>query len=135
MLRIRSAALSVAFVVCSITPLVGQAQRADASRGAAAGQSLVAGIPDSALLADLRFRSIGPAIMSGRVSDIAVPAATRPGERFGRTIYIASAAGGVWKTINGGVTWDPIFDAPEGFLDRCRRGGAIKRQRCLRGHR
>src|SRR5262245_25542651 len=48
--------------------------------------------------------------MSGRISDIAVPSATRAGERLGKTIYVASAAGGVWKTTNGGVTWNPIFD-------------------------
>jgi photosystem II stability/assembly factor-like uncharacterized protein len=81
-----------------------------AQRAPAASGTLLAGVPDSALLADLQFRAIGPAVMSGRISDIAVPSATRPGERLGKTIYVASAAGGVWKTTNGGVTWNPLFD-------------------------
>jgi photosystem II stability/assembly factor-like uncharacterized protein len=49
--------------------------------------------------------------MSGRISDIAMPAVAQPGERWGRVMYVASAAGGVWKSTNGGVTWAPIFDA------------------------
>jgi photosystem II stability/assembly factor-like uncharacterized protein len=56
------------------------------------------------LFAGLPWRSIGPANMSGRVTDIAVPK--------GRvsTIYCATASGGVWKTVNNGTTWTPIFD-------------------------
>ena len=52
----------------------------------------------------LRFRSIGPALTSGRVSDIAV----HPRDK--RTWYVAVASGGVWKTTNAGTTWTPIFD-------------------------
>jgi photosystem II stability/assembly factor-like uncharacterized protein len=48
--------------------------------------------------------------MSGRISDIAVPHAVRAGERAAKTFYVASAAGGVWKTTNGGVTYFPVFD-------------------------
>ena len=73
-------------------------------------QGLVPGIPDSAVLADLVPRNIGPAVMSGRVSDIAVQRPVRDGERWGRVVYIASAAGGAWKTANGGKTWRPITD-------------------------
>ena len=52
---------------------------------------------------------LGPEVMSGRVTDIAVP----PGSRW--TIYVATASGGVWRTINEGTTWEPIFDnAPSG---------------------
>lgn len=80
-------------------------------RESARAATLVPGISDSALLADLRFRSLGPAVISGRISDIAVPPAQQPGERLGKTVYVASAAGGVWKTTNAGMTWAPIFDA------------------------
>ena len=45
--------------------------------------TLIQGIPDSATLSELRPRSIGPAVMSGRVADIAVQKPTRPGERWG----------------------------------------------------
>jgi photosystem II stability/assembly factor-like uncharacterized protein len=52
----------------------------------------------------LRLRSIGPALTSGRISDIAV----HPRDK--RTWYVAVASGGVWKTTNAGITWTPIFD-------------------------
>ena len=53
----------------------------------------------------LRFRSIGPAVMGGRLHDVEVDP-TDPS-----TIYVAAAGGGVWKTTNKGTTWAPIFDA------------------------
>jgi len=53
---------------------------------------------------DLEWRFVGPDTLSGRCTDIAVPKGSRD------TIYIASATGGVWKTINYGVTWKPIMD-------------------------
>ncbi len=67
---------------------------------------------DSARLAELPWRSIGPAVTSGRVVDFAVPEGSndRARGRLGETFYVASASGGVWKTINGGTTWEPIFD-------------------------
>ncbi|HEX9166717.1 MAG TPA: sialidase family protein [Gemmatimonadales bacterium] len=58
----------------------------------------------SATLGGLRFRGIGPAMTSGRVSDIAIHPADRS------TWYIGVASGGVWKTVNAGTTWTPIFD-------------------------
>ena len=90
-------------------PLQAQEPLSSGSASARAA-TLVRGVSDSAVLADLEFRSIGPALISGRISDIAVPPAERPGERLGKTVYVASAAGGVWKTTNAGVTWTPIFD-------------------------
>lgn len=59
---------------------------------------------DSADLAGLRWRSLGPALAGGRVTDIeALP-------RRSATIYVGSASGGVFKTANHGTTWEPIFD-------------------------
>ncbi len=52
----------------------------------------------------LRLRSIGPAFTSGRISGFAVDP-NNP-SRY----YVAVASGGVWKTINAGITWTPIFD-------------------------
>ena len=103
---LRIAALPAALLLSGISAAHIQAQRT-----APAAATLVPGLPDSLLLGELRFRSIGPAVMSGRISDIAVPAVAQPGERWGRVMYVASAAGGVWKSTNGGVTWAPIFDA------------------------
>ncbi len=53
---------------------------------------------------NLSWRHIGPEIMSGRVVDVAVPPETN------YTFYVASASGGVWKTINNGTSWTPIMD-------------------------
>ena len=53
----------------------------------------------------LHFRSIGPAITSGRIDDIAVL------ERDPRIFYIAAATGGLWKTTNNGITLTPVFDS------------------------
>ncbi len=68
---------------------------------------------DSALVKALTFRSIGPALMGGRIADIAVaenPKASRGG-RLGTVIYIAAATGGVFKSTNAGVSWIPVFDS------------------------
>ena len=56
------------------------------------------------ILGGLKLRSIGPALMSGRVVGFAV----HPRDRS--HYYIAVASGGVWKTTNAGTTWTPIFD-------------------------
>ena len=56
------------------------------------------------ILAGLKARSIGPANMSGRVSAIDGVAADSD------TIYVGAAAGGVWKSTDGGTSWAPIFD-------------------------
>jgi len=52
----------------------------------------------------LKFREIGPATMGGRIDDIEVS----PND--GRTIYVATAAGGILKSTNGGTSWTNIFD-------------------------
>jgi photosystem II stability/assembly factor-like uncharacterized protein len=54
--------------------------------------------------AGLRLRSIGPALTSGRVVGIAVDP-NNPARYF-----VAAASGGVWKTVNNGTTWTPVFD-------------------------
>ena len=52
----------------------------------------------------LPLRSIGPAVMAGRVSDLAVVPG-RPHE-----FYVATASGGLFRTRNNGATWDALFD-------------------------
>ncbi len=56
------------------------------------------------LLAGLKARSIGPANMSGRIGAIDA-VMTNP-----NIIYVGAAAGGVWKSMDGGLTWTPVFD-------------------------
>ncbi len=59
---------------------------------------------EPSMLSGLAFRSIGPALTSGRVADFAVNP-QNPHE-----YYVAAASGGVWKTTNAGVTYEPVFD-------------------------
>ena len=56
------------------------------------------------LFGDLKARHIGPALMSGRFIDI------EPHPTNNRILFAGAAGGGVWKTINGGATFDPVFD-------------------------
>jgi photosystem II stability/assembly factor-like uncharacterized protein len=58
----------------------------------------------SADLAGLRLRTIGPATMSGRVVDMDVVEA----DPF--TMYVASATGGIFRTRDNGITWEPVFE-------------------------
>ena len=57
-------------------------------------------------LGGLKFRSIGPASMSGRVVDMDVV------ESNPYTMYVAGATGGLWRTTDNGINWTSIFDAP-----------------------
>ena len=61
----------------------------------------------------LRFRSIGPAVTSGRISDLAVDP-TKPARW-----YVAAASGGLWKTENAGTSWTPVFDNEGSFSIGC----------------
>src|SRR5205085_207392 len=60
---------------------------------------------DSATVSGLPARNIGSATMSGRIA-----AVTGVIENGRLTIYAAAASGGVWKSINGGSTFRPMFD-------------------------
>ncbi|HEX5215435.1 MAG TPA: hypothetical protein VFV98_08210, partial [Vicinamibacterales bacterium] len=60
-------------------------------------------IPVADEFARLHFRSIGPANMSGRISDLAVY------EKNPATYYVGTAHGGVWKTTNNGATYEAQF--------------------------
>jgi len=59
---------------------------------------------DPRLLGDMRWRSLGPANFSGRIVDVEAL------DRDFRYVIVASASGGVWKSVNAGITWEPIFD-------------------------
>jgi len=60
---------------------------------------------NASLLENLQWRCIGPAVPSGRTTDLAVC------ETDTRIIYAATATGGLWKTANNGTTWEPVFDS------------------------
>lgn len=59
---------------------------------------------NSSLVSGLKFRSIGPAWASGRIADFAV------NPKNTKEFYVGVASGNVWKTINNGTTWKPVFD-------------------------
>ena len=61
----------------------------------------------------LKFRHLGPALMSGRISDIVI----HPNNE--NIWYIASGSGGAWKTENSGTTWKPIFDNEKSYSIGC----------------
>ena len=57
----------------------------------------------------LALRNIGPALMSGRIAHIEIV----PDDPA--TWYVAVGSGGVWKTVNAGTTWTPVFDAQTSY--------------------
>lgn len=73
---------------------------------AAPGAPTAAADLDSAMLGGLEARAIGPAVMSGRVAGID---AARDAD--GKIVmYVAAASGGLWKSVDGGVRFEPVFD-------------------------
>jgi len=76
-------------------------------------QSSKDGVWDSNNFSGLKFRSIGPAFMSGRISDIAI----HPDNES--VWYVTVGSGNVWKTYNAGVTWSPIFDDQPSYSIGC----------------
>ena len=54
--------------------------------------------------ANLTWRSVGPAVSGGRVAAVAGT------PRNDQLYYLGTAGGGVWKSANGGATWEPVFE-------------------------
>ncbi len=104
---------TAAFIVSALLVLSvagwGQKTKPGARKTAPEKQSLVT----SEVLSGLVFRNIGPAIMSGRISDIVI----HPKRKS--TWYVAAGSGGVWKTENGGTTWTPVFDGQSSYSIGC----------------
>ena len=84
--------------------------RANALTAAAVALILMAPAPATAqapletAISHLQYREIGPALMGGRIADLAVVEA-KP-----QVFYIGTGTGGVWKTENHGTSWTPLFD-------------------------
>jgi photosystem II stability/assembly factor-like uncharacterized protein len=64
-------------------------------------------------LAGLKMRSLGPAFMSGRIADIVID------QNDPATWYVGVGSGGVWKTVNSGTTWQPIFTDQASYSIGC----------------
>ena len=91
--------IAIAALATLPLPSIAAAQRAPSGATPVTRPSV-----DSTVLARLTFRAIGPANMMGRSTDVEGV----PGDP--NTVYIGTAAGGVWKTTNGGTTWNSLFD-------------------------
>lgn len=77
------------------------------AKGAPGALAEVAAVAEETSLEGMRLRSIGPAVMGGRIDDLAVME-SRPW-----IFYVGTASGGLWKTTNNGTTWRAIFDDQE----------------------
>lgn len=97
--------LSLFFIITCITFSTAQNRKKNNDQGSSSQKE-----PD---LSALSFRSIGPAITSGRIADFAV----NPNHR--NEYYVAVASGGVWKTVNAGTTWEPLFDKEGSYSIGC----------------
>ena len=64
-------------------------------------------------LTNFNFRNIGPAFLSGRIADIAIDSNNE------NIWYVAVGSGGVWKTLNSGTTWIPLFDDENSYSTGC----------------
>lgn len=98
--------------VCLFTPSFGQKKK-DAKTIAPAKEEPKNDPFNSGTFSGLKFRSIGPAVTSGRVVDLAV------NPQNYSEYYVAVAAGGVWKTTNHGVTYEPVFDGEGSYSIGC----------------
>jgi len=67
----------------------------------------------SSTFGGLKFRSIGPAFTSGRIADFAV----NPNNNS--EYYVATASGGLWKTLNNGTTWQALADTVQAYSMGC----------------
>lgn len=82
-------------LICMIIPLNAQTKTKDT------------------LFNGLKFRSIGPALVSGRIADIAIHPKNE------NIWYVAVGSGGIWKTENSGTTWTSIFDKQSTYSIGC----------------
>ncbi len=69
-------------------------------------------VPTS-LFSGISFRSVGPAWASGRIADLAVNPSNHS------EIYAAIASGNIWKSVNNGTTWQPVFDKYGAYAIGC----------------
>ncbi len=70
-------------------------------------------VMNSGTFSALKFRSLGPALTSGRIGDIAVDPTNNA--RY----FIAVCSGGLWRTENNGTTWTPVFDNEGSYSIGC----------------
>src|SRR2546429_8249533 len=96
--------LSLMLAVCVGAPAAAQGRRGGGARPQPVKPDATAAVPQGAdSLNTLKFRNLGPSVGGGRVTAVA----GIPGDP--NTYYVGAAAGGVWKTADGGNSWDAVF--------------------------
>ncbi|PRY89826.1 photosystem II stability/assembly factor-like uncharacterized protein [Mongoliibacter ruber] len=95
------------FILCGLSTVLF-AQRRESTTPAAVDELF-----SETTFRGLQLRGIGPAFMSGRIADVAIDPTNES------TWYVAAGSGGVWKTINAGVTFTPIFDEQGSYSIGC----------------
>ncbi len=98
--------LALLLLALTITPWTAHAETEVADEEKTDGMT-------AGTLSGLKFRSIGPALMSGRICDFAVNPENKS------QYYVAVCSGGVWKTDNAGTTYKPIFDSQGSYSVGC----------------
>jgi photosystem II stability/assembly factor-like uncharacterized protein len=101
--------LPVLVLAMAIIPVHAQKKSKNDAKDSKEVKDPLAEIP----LGSFTFRSIGPALTSGRISDIAV----NPSDHS--EFYVAASAGNLWKTTNRGLTFEPVFDNEGSFSMGC----------------
>lgn len=112
MLPVRRSAVLLILPIAALLGSAGAAAPQSASAGPTPAEQRLAWYEQHARMAEespfrnLKWQFVGPTNVSGRIADVA-PVGSR-GESY--TIFIAGASGGVWRTRNEGVTWEPVFE-------------------------
>ncbi len=101
--------LAILLTLCLPHAAAAKKTKQQAETGAAEDSSKL----QAGTFAGLKLRSNGPALMAGRIADIAVH------PRDQSTWYVAVGSGNVWKTTNAGTTWTPIFDDQGSYSIGC----------------
>ncbi len=106
-------AAAIAMLLMLLAGDTAQAAKPEKGKDAKAAKDEKKTKLDAGTFGGLALRGIGPAVTSGRIIDLAVDS-KQPG-----TWYVAVASGGVWKTTNGGATFNPIFDGQASYSIGC----------------
>ena len=93
------------FLLVSVSPVLAQAEEENDDNKAKTWSAET--------FADLKFRAVGPAFYTGRIADVAI------NPEDDSEWYVAVGSGGVWKTENAGVTFEPIFDKQKVYSTGC----------------
>jgi photosystem II stability/assembly factor-like uncharacterized protein len=101
---VKTSRIAAGFVAIALCAVGVRGMRAQGFQQPAAAPATPVHASDDPILKNFTWRSIGPANMGGRIDDIAVV------ETAPSTYYVGFATGGLWKTVNNGTTFTPLFD-------------------------